>query len=465
MFIEKINLKNFGPFNEYTLNLKPEGLNLITGPANSGKTQLFGAFIYILYGKRAIGTSDTNSESTVTLITEHNKIKQIHEYNYSSKKILYYFQQQTILRSNSIDTSTLTQSHFHTLKASFIKLSLREEIDLSLKKIELMNNIIAYDSDLLLYWKKVTEKYIPDVTKNSGKILVTSKSLQNLLILLGLLLSEIQQNKKSPLILDESFPFLYDNILFTNPNNIKLIWICLNYIAKTRQVIIFTSTILNDEQKQEYNLNISSIADLSMYRGSMPSPNYYNNWFPSPSKKKEEKKSENSLEIIKYIKNNYLEQDEHRFIELKEVQGKNPISSIISIVDQYVVAYLNEFSKHPGMIIWGITDNEKKIVGVNLNYKQRDELRKQVSEKIAKIEPSIPPSSFKINLVKVYNNKMEEIPDLYVVEVLVEPYINDNFLFCTSKNEVYIKTDGGKRKLTPVEIQKEVLKRKTTKQT
>ncbi|WP_306472891.1 ATP-binding protein, partial [Bacillus toyonensis] len=193
------------------------------------------------------------------------------------------------------------------------------------------------------------------------------------------------------------------------------------------------------------------------------SPIYYNNWFPSQSKFNSKKKTESKLEVIKYIKNKYLEEDEHRFIELKEVQGKNPINSIISLVDQYVVAYLNEFSKHSGMIIWGVTDNERKIVGVTLNYKQRDELRKQVSEKIAKIEPSIPPSSFKINLVKVYNDKAEEIPDLYIIEVLVEPYINDTYLFCTSKSEVYIKTDGGKRKLTPVEIQKEVLKRQSMK--
>ncbi|EEK59206.1 RNA-binding domain-containing protein [Bacillus cereus] len=463
MYISKVNLKNFGPFDEYSITFKSTGINLITGYAGSGKTQFFGAFIYILYGKKALGTSDINEESSVILLTEHKKIKQSHEYIYSSSNISYNFHQQLPMLSKSINSLSLTQSHFHNIKPSLIKIGLRNDIDLSFQKIELMNKIISQDTDLLFYWNEVIKKYIPDSNKHSGKIVVTSHGHQNLLILLGLLLSEIQNNRNTPLIIDESFPFVYDNYIFHDEKAFKLIWSCLNYIAKTRQVIIFSLPFLNNNQAKEDSLNITFMADLSHVSNNKLSPIYYNNWFPSQSKFNSKKKTESKLEVIKYIKNKYLEEDEHRFIELKEVQGKNPINSIISLVDQYVVAYLNEFSKHSGMIIWGVTDNERKIVGVTLNYKQRDELRKQVSEKIAKIEPSIPPSSFKINLVKVYNDKAEEIPDLYIIEVLVEPYINDTYLFCTSKSEVYIKTDGGKRKLTPVEIQKEVLKRQSMK--
>lgn len=77
MYISKVNLKNFGPFDEYSITFKSTGINLITGYAGSGKTQFFGAFIYILYGKKALGTSDINEESSVILLTEQQKNKTI----------------------------------------------------------------------------------------------------------------------------------------------------------------------------------------------------------------------------------------------------------------------------------------------------------------------------------------------------------------------------------------------------
>jgi hypothetical protein len=44
---------------------------------------------------------------------------------------------------------------------------------------------------------------------------------------------------------------------------------------------------------------------------------------------------------------------------------------------------------------------------------------------------------------------------LYVVEVVVKSWTND-ILFSTSKGEVYIKTEGGKKKLDAYGIQEEL---------
>ena len=44
---------------------------------------------------------------------------------------------------------------------------------------------------------------------------------------------------------------------------------------------------------------------------------------------------------------------------------------------------------------------------------------------------------------------------LYVVEVVVKSWTND-ILFSTSKGEVYIKTEGGKKKLVAYGIQEEL---------
>jgi predicted HTH transcriptional regulator len=174
----------------------------------------------------------------------------------------------------------------------------------------------------------------------------------------------------------------------------------------------------------------------------------------SNNKKENSNIYSNEQLIIRYIQNTILIDEEYRFVEFKEVKGNNPVDSILSLVDQYVVAYLNENSKRTGRIIWGINDNERKVVGVTLDYKQRDELRKCITEKLGKIQPQIPPSVYKIDLLPVFNDDLNIINELYIVEVIIQPYKSE-FLYSTGKNEVFIKTDGGKKKLTALEIQQE----------
>ncbi|EMK2598184.1 ATP-binding protein [Bacillus cereus] len=179
-----------------------------------------------------------------------------------------------------------------------------------------------------------------------------------------------------------------------------------------------------------------------------------------PSKKSaEDNLNDEGPVIVRYIKNSTLDAEEYRYMEFKEVKGDNPIRSILSVVDQYVVAYLNERKKQfPGRIIWGITDEERKVVGTKLAYKERDELRRGIVERLDQIQPSIPPSSYKIDIKEVYDSALQHVEDTYVVEVIVET-VTSNDLFATAKNEVYIKTDGGKKKLNHIQIQQEILLR------
>lgn len=58
----------------------------------------------------------------------------------------------------------------------------------------------------------------------------------------------------------------------------------------------------------------------------------------------------------------------------------------------------------------------------------------------------------------IFQNIADEskiIEELYVVEVVVKSWTND-ILFSTSKGEVYIKTEGGKKKLDAYGIQEEL---------
>jgi hypothetical protein len=55
-------------------------------------------------------------------------------------------------------------------------------------------------------------------------------------------------------------------------------------------------------------------------------------------------------------------------------------------------------------------------------------------------------------------DEMSNIPDLYLVEVRV-PGMQRAILFSTGGGDVFIKTDAGKKKLSPLAIQLELAKR------
>ncbi|WNG58213.1 ATP-binding protein [Archangium gephyra] len=156
-----------------------------------------------------------------------------------------------------------------------------------------------------------------------------------------------------------------------------------------------------------------------------------------------------------------LAHEENRYCEFKEVKGNNPIASIHSLADQYVVAYLNaEGRGKAGRILWGIKD-DGVVVGVKLTQGMRDELRRVITESLLKIEPPLAPTEYRIDLHAVYEQG-GKIQDLFVVEIVV-PIATHKYLYSTGNGEVYIKTDAGKKRLRPIELQEEILKRHKAK--
>lgn len=156
-----------------------------------------------------------------------------------------------------------------------------------------------------------------------------------------------------------------------------------------------------------------------------------------------------------YILNKPVAMEETRFFEFKEVKGSSPINSIKNTCDEYAVAFLNSNS---GSIFWGIRDQDRIVVGVFVNYRERDDLRKKVVNKISAIKPSISPSAYQINFHEVVDEKGFVIEDYYVVELAILESVKTS-LCCTGGNDVFMKTDSGKKKLTISEIEDEVLRR------
>ena len=146
---------------------------------------------------------------------------------------------------------------------------------------------------------------------------------------------------------------------------------------------------------------------------------------------------------IRFTEEQLVPFEEDPFHEFKDISNsQRPDSSIANTADEYAVAFLN---REGGRIFWGI-NNSRHIVGVSLNTEQRDNVRKLVSEKITDITPPVSIENYKLKFHNVYNFMEKTIEDLWVVELVVSPPQKID-IFYTKSNELFVKTDGGKKKL------------------
>jgi len=134
--------------------------------------------------------------------------------------------------------------------------------------------------------------------------------------------------------------------------------------------------------------------------------------------------------------------EESRGVEFKEVRGSNPVSAIVNAADEYAVAFLNA---EGGRILWGVRDSDGMVLGIPLDQQQRDRLRKSVADKLHSIQPPIDPTLFRFDLHGV---TFTQAPDsLYVAELTV-PAAHSAIPYYTGGNEMFVRIDGVKKKLT-----------------
>lgn len=218
----------------------------------------------------------------------------------------------------------------------------------------------------------------------------------------------------------------------------------LEEIAKSSQVIVFTN-------------NVSLLAGGTTQALIRQNPSETSlAWF-NYRQFNQKKRSLTHKISHQWVKGAAFPNQENRYCELKEVKGKNPLGSIKSLVDQYAVAFMNAGSSQDGSIFWGVRDEDLAIIGVPLNRYECDELRRIVTEKLHQIIPTIAPTAYQLELHPLSDGK-QTIDDLYLIEVRI-PKVRRTLLFSTGSQEVYIKTDAGKRKLSALEIQQELLRR------
>ena len=151
---------------------------------------------------------------------------------------------------------------------------------------------------------------------------------------------------------------------------------------------------------------------------------------------------------IRFVLNQPVPFEETRFYEFKEIKGGNPANSITGIVDKYAVAFLN---LEGGRIFWGVRDSDRITVGVSLDERQRDNVRRKVSEKLWGIRPPISDEDWDLEFHQVYELQGNTTEDLWVVELVISPQQKKE-VFYTNSGELFVKTPGGKQKLLGPQI-------------
>lgn len=148
--------------------------------------------------------------------------------------------------------------------------------------------------------------------------------------------------------------------------------------------------------------------------------------------------------LTDFILGQRLQMDETRFDEFKTVTSTNVMRSILDEVYGYVIGFLN-LEDRRGIdycrIFWGITDNNRTVVGVKLNDSDRDQLRRDVCNKLSRIKPPLAASSYYIELHNVHDVSGAPIQDWYVVEVGVGHGEEGSF-YCSENDTFYLKQDG-----------------------
>ncbi|MYN42760.1 AAA family ATPase [Duganella sp. FT109W] len=427
MYFTKISLKNFGPFADAEFHFKPHAINWIVGNNGSGKTQMAGAMLAAIVGSPALSlTAGGIGPSSVALVMEDGAISEtvcLHiAASLHGKSEVSKTAEPLALQALAAMSGTENQRLMigHMRQTDFGSLDFREVENLLPDAIK--------DHPL---WADVR-------LKSNHASYAGSSIAHSAAELIGQFAARRRARFKLPLIVDE--------VLWRWSSDEREFFIpVLDEIARDSQVFLLCPG------GDDVRAGAGSVTQLSVARREATSLAAFNSWYDT------RKPNLRSVRQAKWVHGTQYPAQENRSCEFKEVKGNNPLGAIKGVVDQYAVAFMNAGTAQEGAIFWGIRDSDRSIVGVQLRPQDCDELRRIVTERLHQIVPPIAPSTYRIDLHPVSNGSTP-INDLFVVEIRV-PSVRRTLLFATGGQEVYIKTDAGKRKLSPIELQQELIQR------
>lgn len=429
MFIKSLNISDLGYIQNLEIQFSDNKINILQGQNACGKTTTLAILYSMLQDKEILQYKCEGSKARIDLkIVEDSSailLKKCYR-NGRSELLLDSFEEMKKLLS-------IRRDKVYLFSGEFIG-----------NKYKLDNNQIKNALRLLDRLGIEDEYSVSASAKNSKFYNLMSGGMQAYYWILNLLYHIPQE---SVFMMDEPFSML--DLHITE----KLL-----YIMERMENIQFILTV-NMRQDIDKDYNKIFLKTKHEYPPKYKGPEFsYRRIFNNDMRLltihlEDEERNSNDKPIIKYELDKELDEVENRNVEFKEIKGNNPCNSIIDNAEIYINAFLNSRVSGIGIIKWGISD-EGIVKGVKLSKKDKDVIDRMISERICQMKPYVSTEGIHISFEEiVYNNEI--VDDLYIVEVSVESSDSD-ILFSTSKNEIYIKTDGGKRKLNSFEIQQEL---------
>jgi len=451
MYFDTLHISNFGPFREFDISLSPLGINVITGVNGTGKTQLIGAIVFSLVGADAVDFRPTGQvPSEVVLAIREDSGCEVITCRLDEQDPLIkdprMLVDRRISRSPSGSASKDLAEHLLEMLTApgspSLLFALETEDDLlTEQELDSLTGLRWRDRETQRMWAELRKGYERARSSTRGLSLAQRRSLR----FAQEFVRRQYMNRSVPLLVDDGF-------LVFDQTALNLVGDLLERIGRRDQVIILA---LPDGISKVIEGRASTCRELEL-----PCPRFLGslsyNYYPSPARRLSTPRGRVET---RFVLGHPMRIEENRYCEFKEVKGTNPVRAIGAVVDQYAVAFLNMGSHGIGRIYWGVRDADRMVVGVKLSHGERDKVRRLVTDKLHQVQPPIAPSAYEVKIHHICDSG-GIVPDLCIVEVKV-PSSPSDILYATGSREVYVKTDAGKKRLSPFEIQQEVLRRHT----
>ncbi len=432
MFIKEIQLENFGPIEHQRFPLCDDKINVIFGDNAMGKTQLLAAVYSVFFGSKLLQYHQNSELEGYTCLQVHSadeNVDLIQQHTSQTSQILLkdFADIEKLSKINRENLffyfPDLERTNHQKYTRSDIQNAQRFLWNLGLKEHHILGSCLA-KTEINVVMSSSEKQYLDFVC------LLSKIPAGSILIADGILAG-----------MDETMCYMIIDIL-SKLKGIQLI------LAENRQrESIFTQQNINTLYLLPPSRQMSPVS----YNYQMISRNMPNIGAATDT--------DDSIEPVLYRTGDLFPYGENPAIELKEIKGNRPCNSIIANAEIYINAYLNSSLQETGKIFWGVA-NDRTITGVRLSYEEIDTIQRKISEVLNQAEPYVSPDLYSIKFNKIATASGAVQPDTYIVEVDVFPYPGD-WLYATSKGEVFIKTPGGKRKLSNLQIQEQILLRRS----
>lgn len=432
MFIKEIQLENFGPIEHQLFPLCENKINVIFGDNAMGKTQLLAAVYSVFFGSKLLQYHQNSELEGYTYLRVHfadENVDLIQQHTSQTSQILLkdFADIEKLSKINHENLffyfPDLERTNHQKYTRSDIQNAQRFLWNLGLKEHHILGNCLA-KTEINVVMSSSEKQYLDFVC------LLSKIPAGSILIADGILAG-----------MDETMCYMIIDILS------KLKGIQLILAENKRLEAIFTQQNINTLYLLPPSRQMSPVSyNYQMISRNMPNTGATND-------------IGDSIEPVLYRTGDLFPYGENPAIELKEIKGNRPCNSIIANAEIYINAYLNSSLQETGKIFWGVA-NDRTITGVRLSYEEIDTIQRKISEVLSQAEPYVSPDLYSIKFNKIATASGAVQSDTYIVEVDVFPYPSD-WLYATSKGEVFIKTPGGKRKLSNLQIQEQILLRRS----